>query len=88
MKTTDSTPPPDGLAATDGSAAKPCPKCGKPMEEAPQWKGMWMCPDYKKALNDSPPFKYKCKGMELTEEGAKLLDEELHKQWSERAAKN
>lgn len=61
-----------------------CPKCGKAMEEAPKWPGMWSCPDYKNALNDSPPFRYKCTGSKLTDEGADLLESELWKKYVSR----
>jgi hypothetical protein len=61
-----------------------CPKCGKPMVEQPKFPGLWMCPDGKIFLNDSPPFRRLCEGMELTDEGAELFDAELRRQWSER----
>lgn len=50
------------------------------MIENPKWKGDLNCPDYITALNDRPPFRYKCTGSELTDEGAALLEEELMKQ--------
>jgi hypothetical protein len=53
-----------------------CPQCGKVMEEQPGWSGLWICPDYKKPLNSAPPFKFKCTGAELTEEGADAFDAE------------
>lgn len=62
-----------------------CPKCGKPMEENPNWKGQWSCPDYKQALNtDGPPFRFKCDGQHLTDHGAALFDEELRRQHAAR----
>lgn len=51
------------------------------MAEQPKFPGLWMCPDYKVALNDSPPFRYKCEGMELTGVGSESLERELFKQY-------
>jgi len=56
-----------------------CPKCQKPMIENPKWPGQWSCPDYKKALNDRPPFRFKCTGQHLTEEGEALFEDALLK---------
>lgn len=56
-----------------------CPKCGKPMIENPKWRGQWSCPDYRKALNDAPPFEYKCTGMTITQSGADAFDEAVLK---------
>lgn len=42
---------------------KPCPKCGKPMVEAPKFPGLWQCPDYRTPINDGPPFEFKCRGI-------------------------
>jgi len=56
------------------------------MVEQPQFKGLWMCPDYRNALNDAPPFQYKCKGIELTEEGAEEFEQLLLKKWIEKNA--
>lgn len=56
---------------------RPCPKCGKPMVEAPKFPGLWQCPDYRVRLNDVPPFEFKCTGMELTREGAEALEVEI-----------
>lgn len=36
------------------------------MTEQSKWLGLWTCPDFKTAINDSPPFRYKCTGMELS----------------------
>lgn len=58
---------------------KPCPKCGKPMREQPKFRGLWTCPDYQHAINDAPPFQYKCTGMELTPEGQSALQDEIFK---------
>lgn len=63
---------------------KHCLRCGKEMAEQPKFPGLWMCPDYKVALNDSPPFRYKCEGMELTGVGSEALERELFKIISER----
>lgn len=41
------------------------------MVEQPKFKGLWMCPDFDKPINDRPPFKFKCTGMHLTEKGAR-----------------
>lgn len=54
-----------------------CPKCGKQMEEQPKFRGLWQCPDYRTALNDKPPFVYKCNGINLTDAAAEALHEEL-----------
>lgn len=67
---------------------RPCPKCGKPMAEEPQFKGLWMCPDYKLAINSRPPFRYKCTGSKLTKAGAKALQEALQQKWLERVIEN
>lgn len=58
---------------------KPCPECGKAMEEQPKFPGLWVCPDGKIQLNDAPPFRFKCYGMELTEAGANALENEMMK---------
>lgn len=56
------------------------------MEEEPNWKGFWRCPDYKEAINDSPPFKYKCTGSRLTRKGVQELEHALAKEWLKRNA--
>ncbi len=65
------------------NANHPCPKCGKAMAEQPHFPGLWTCPDYKTPINDRPPFKFKCTGMKLTEQGQKdfvaTLENELAK---------
>jgi hypothetical protein len=55
---------------------RPCPECGKPMIEEPEWKGLWTCPDSKIKLNDAPPFRFKCDGKELTNEGVEVFETE------------
>lgn len=54
-----------------------CPKCGKPMDEQPKFPGLWVCEDGKIPLNDAPPFRFKCDGLELTNEGARALHTEI-----------
>ena len=61
-----------------------CPKCGKPMSEMPTFPGYWKCPDYSIALNDRPPYRYKCEGSHLTDEGARSLNEEIVRLQSKR----
>lgn len=56
-----------------------CPECGKAMREQPTFKGLWMCPDYEKPINQAPPFEFKCKGMVLTQEGSDAFDAELRR---------
>ena len=64
---------------------KPCPKCGKPMLEEPKWPGLWRCPDYSAPINtDGPPFFYKCRGMEVTEEASEAFHNEMHRIIAER----
>lgn len=58
-----------------------CPKCGKAMAEQPKFAGLWICPDYVEPLNKRPPFRYKCKGMVLTDAGAAAMDEELRRRY-------
>jgi hypothetical protein len=65
---------------------KPCPNCGKPMEEQPKFKGLWTCPD-KIPINDAPPFQLKCDGMELTEEGAAEFEKVLTAKYIEQYIK-
>jgi hypothetical protein len=66
---------------------KPCPFCGKPMEEQPKFPGLWMCPDYRNPINDAPPFEYKCRGIEMTDEAAADFEELLTRKYIERNAK-
>ena len=66
------------------SDEKKCPKCGKPMTENKGWRGLWVCPDYKHALNDKPPFRYKCNGTILTDEGVAEFDEAVMRIMAER----
>lgn len=54
-----------------------CPYCGKAMSEQPKFPGLWTCPDYVNPLNESPPFEYKCTGIELTKEGEDNFDAAL-----------
>lgn len=65
-----------------------CPKCGKPMVEQSDWKGMWMCPDYVPAgpVNTAPPFK--CTGAEMTEEGAEAFCDALAEAYLAQIARN
>lgn len=51
----------------------PCPLCGKPMIKNPEWPGMWKCPDYV-AVNTRPPFEFKCKGLEATDEAVEEFE--------------
>ena len=62
----------------------PCPNCKKPMIEEPKFPGLWMCPDGKIRLNDSPPYRFKCEGKELTDGGAEAFHRELCRQSAER----
>ncbi len=57
----------------------PCPKCGKPMEEAPKFPGLWQCPDYKWPINDRPLYRFKCCGMEITPQGYADIEAEIMK---------
>lgn len=66
------------------STTKLCPKCGKPMQENPNWEGMWMCPDSVKAINDSPPFRYVCTGKKITRKGYKALEDALNRKYLEK----
>ncbi len=61
-----------------------CPKCGKPMSELPMIPGAWQCPDYSTPLNDVPPFRFKCTGMEFTDEAVDAFDREIMKLIAER----
>ena len=61
-----------------------CPKCGKEMVEQEQWPGLWICVDYKDAINFKPPFKYKCTGMIAEEPAVSAFEMEILKQISER----
>lgn len=72
--------PPDG--GSDQRLVHPCLKCGKTMIEERKFPGMWSCPDYKVALNDRPPFRFKCTGSHLTDAGAEAFDAELHRQYA------
>jgi hypothetical protein len=56
------------------------------MTEEPKFKGLWSCPDSKIALNNRPPFQFKCEGMTLTDEGAELFEEALFKEHMRRSA--
>lgn len=47
------------------------------MSEELKFPGVWYCPDSKIRLNDKPPFKFKCDGMELTDAGVRELHREL-----------
>lgn len=68
---------------------KPCPKCGRPMTECRKFKGLWMCPGYEKPLNDKPPFRYECEGMDLTPDGARNFREALNDEfWKRKASEN
>jgi hypothetical protein len=64
---------------TNPPAVHLCPKCGKQMNEEASFPGLWMCPDYKVRLNDSPPFRFLCTGSEITKAGADALAEELNR---------
>lgn len=59
---------------------KPCPECGKPMTESEGFPGLWCCPDSKIRLNDEPPYRFKCQGLEITEEGYAAFDREVLRQ--------
>ncbi len=54
------------------------------MVEESGFPGLWRCPDYGPPLNDAPPYKYKCRGMEITEEGAEAFDRECQRLFAER----
>lgn len=61
-----------------------CRECGKQMEPNPGWLGTWICPDSRLILSDSPPYKRKCNGFEISDEGVKAFEDECLRQWSER----
>ncbi len=63
-----------------------CPLCGKPMEEQPNFDGLWICVDGKIVLNpdDGPPFIRKCRGKYLTDAGAAEFEAELNRLFVER----
>ncbi len=64
---------------------KLCPKCGKEMYEQGNWSGLWMCPDYRRAINDAPPFKYKCNGIiaeEIAGQSFEEACEEIIRSWN------
>lgn len=65
-----------------------CPKCGKEMREQKHFPGLWTCIDYGPPLNDKPPYRYKCDGMELTKEGAKAFDACLLEEHMKRIRRN
>jgi hypothetical protein len=60
-------------------AHKPCPDCGKPMIEAQSWPGLWLCSDSQEPINDSPPYRYACPGMEITKAGMELFRAEFRR---------
>jgi len=70
-----------------------CPKCGKPMiemnsvlpDEKPGWPGLWICPDYREPINSTPPFKFKCDGMEVEDKAAEAFNKEVVKRINENA---
>lgn len=64
--------------------ARKCPDCGKPMAESPGFAGLWLCPDAVTAINDAPPYQYKCRGMHLTKAGAAAFEVELLRQYAAR----
>ena len=66
-------------AATFSASGRQCPKCGKPMRECPKWPGLWQCVDYGKPINDAKPYRYKCTGLEITDEGVQGFDEACRK---------
>jgi hypothetical protein len=61
-----------------------CPECGKLMVEEKKWPGLFVCPDNKIRLNDSPPFRFKCTGMEVTDEAVEQFDRAIWKLYVER----
>ena len=63
---------------------KPCPICGKPMAEEAKFPGLWICPDGKIQLNDSPPYRFKCDGLMLTKEGSEEFLKTLRETYLER----
>jgi len=46
------------------------------MEENPEWPGLFLCPDGKIILNDTPPVERKCTGISITQEAADAFDAE------------
>lgn len=50
------------------------------MMESEGFPGLWFCPDSKIRLNDAPPFRFKCEGMEITDEGCAAFDREVLRQ--------
>lgn len=64
-----------------------CPKCGKTLAEERKFPGLWTCPDSKILLNDARPFRYKCDGMHLTDDGARAFGEELNREHARRNAR-
>lgn len=61
-----------------------CPQCGKTMTENPTWPGLWECPDSKIRLNDSAPFRWKCRGREFTQQAVDAFDAECRRIIAER----
>ena len=61
-----------------------CLECGKELEECPSWPGVWICPDYKEPINSTVPYKYKCTGMEIEDEGMEAFAKEMQKLIGER----
>ncbi len=55
------------------------------MEEQKKFRGLFCCPDLAVRLSDEPPFRYKCSGMVMTDQGAKEFEAEL---WRTKAARN
>lgn len=56
-----------------------CPKCGKAMVECSKFPGLWRCVDNLKPLNDAPPYRFACTGMELTPEAYQAFEAELQR---------
>lgn len=54
------------------------------MKEEPKFPGLWICPDGRVRINESPPYRFKCAGVELTEEGTEALQKEIWKQYAQR----
>ena len=49
------------------------------MSEAQKFPGLWTCPDFSTPLNDSPPYRYACTGMEVTDAGLEAFEQECLK---------
>lgn len=58
----------------DSGTGHLCPKCGKQMSEQKKWPGLWTCPDFNSPINDKPPYRFKCTGMEIEDRAAAAFE--------------